>query len=264
MNSSNPIVIEALEDRRLLSASLSGSAILTPTPPVGTIVPISTTAVGVTIHAEATDRFNGTVGILKNFTLPPMPAVSGPVAVGLHEIINWGDGSAPSAGRLVPSDTIARQFNVVGSHTYAKAGTFKITVNVVWGPPPGSALMMPTTILATIHSTAVVAKDDDGGVSLVEVAGRSFKAKVGSFDFRSVDLSLSATIDWGDGTHSAGTIAGNFATGEYNVIGSHTYAKTGQYAVQVKVLSRVFGAPSIVPSGTVAQWTSTIKVLGSA
>jgi hypothetical protein len=263
MNPSSRIAIESLEDRRLLSASLVSNAALTTTPAVGTIVPISSTPVGVTIHAEATDRFNGTVGVLKNFALPPMPA-AGPAAVGLQEIISWGDGSAPSAGHLVPSTSVARQFNVVGSHTYAKAGTYKVTVNIVWGPLPGSKLMTPSMILATIQSTAVVVKDDDGGVTLTEVAGQAFKAKVGSFDFRNVDLILSATIDWGDGTHSVGTITGNFATGEYNVIGSHTYAKTGQFSVHVKVLSRLAGSPSATPTGIVAQWVSTIKVLGSA
>ena len=132
---------------------------------------------------------------------------------------------------------------------------------MTWGPLPGSPLKIPSVLLATIHSTAIISPDTDGPVTLTETAGKSFTAKVGSFDFRSIDLVLSATVDWGDGTHSAGKISGNFSTGEWNVLGTHTYAKAGTYKVAVKVLSHVVGAPSTVPFGTVAQWVSTINVL---
>src|SRR5438105_2045836 len=109
---------EALEDRRLLSASLvMASASNAPVP--GEIALTGVMPVGVTIHSEATDRFSGTVGILKNFRPPPIVAAMGPASVGLQEIVNWGDGTTSSAGSLVRSPA-ANEFFVKGSHTYAK------------------------------------------------------------------------------------------------------------------------------------------------
>jgi hypothetical protein len=231
--------IEVLEERRLLSIG---------------------TPLGVTIHTEATDRFSGTFGILQNFVPPP---IAGPAAVGLQETINWGDGTTPTAGTLA-AGPIAREYLVKGSHTYARTGTFNVTVNVVWGPLPGSGIEIASVLLTTIHSKAIVAKDEDGGVTLTETAGKPFKATLGSFDFRNVDLLLSATIDWGDGTHSVGTVTGDLATGELNVVAAHTYAKTGTYQVHVKVLSHLAGSPATTPSGTIAQWISIIKVVAAS
>jgi hypothetical protein len=258
-------ILEPLEVRRLLSVSIAGAGASVVATPPATVVSTGILAVGVTIHAEATDTFSGTVGKLENFVLPPAPAGSAsPIAVGLQEIIDWGDGTASSAGSLV-AGAIPRTFLVKGSHTYSTPGKYKITTSVVWGPLPGSGITTPSDLLATIHSNAVVSKDNDGGVTLNEVAGKSFKANVGSFDFRSLDLILSATINWGDGKQSAGEIVGNFATGEYHVVGSHTFAKIGQYKVTVKVLTRLAGSPvNSLPTGLAAQWVSTINVLGSA
>ncbi len=42
-----------------------------------------------------------------------------------------------------------------------------------------------------------------------------------------------ATIDWGDGTSSNGTVSGS--GGSYSVSGSHSYAADGPYTVRVHV-----------------------------
>jgi hypothetical protein len=269
--------IEQLEERRLLSVSIGSTS-------SGTIVPIggggtitqpapTPVPVGVTIHAEATDSFSGVVGSLKNFVPPPVvlpvntTPKSTPAVVGLRATIDWGDGTTPTAGTFT-FDATTKQFVVRGTHTWAKAGTYTVTVSVTWGPVvppgPGPRPLLPIALLATIKSTAIIRPDDDGGVTLSETAQKAFKATLGNFDFRAIDLVTTATIDWGDGTHSAGTIVGNFATGEYSVVGNHTYAKAGDYKVHVKVLSHLAGAPMTVPSGTVAQWTSTIHVKATA
>ena len=46
---------------------------------------------------------------------------------------------------------------------------------------------------------------------------------------------FSATIDWGDGTSSAGTISGGPGTAPYTVRGSHTYTSTGYVTVKTAV-----------------------------
>jgi hypothetical protein len=248
-------VIEPLELRRFLSGvvgTISGATI-TPSPISAPVTPID-----VAIHAQATDQFSGTVGILKNFVPPPLPLAGAlQPAIGLQCSINWGDGKT-STGRLV-YDSVHSQYLVKGTHTWSKTGAYKVTTMVAWGPLPGSGIMIPTRILATIHSTATVSPDVDGGVTLSEQVNRAFTATVGSFDFVSVDLSISATIDWGDGSHGTGKIVRD-SFGEYHVVGTHAYTKTGKFTVDVKVLSHVVGAPSTIPSGTAAHWTSTINV----
>ena len=47
---------------------------------------------------------------------------------------------------------------------------------------------------------------------------------------------LSATIDWGDGSTTAGTIVPQSA-GQYAVVGSKTYATSGSYTVKVAISS---------------------------
>src|SRR5437870_5530410 len=93
--------IEILEPRRLMSLSPVSTAIATPASQSAAIISSTVTPIGVTIHAEATDRFSGVVGILKNFIPPPAPLITSPIiGVGLQASINWGDGTV-SAGTLV-------------------------------------------------------------------------------------------------------------------------------------------------------------------
>src|SRR6266576_2511539 len=43
----------------------------------------------------------------------------------------------------------------------------------------------------------------------------------------------SATIEWGDGTSSSGTVSGS--GGSFSVSGGHTYADEGTYPIAVKI-----------------------------
>src|SRR5207248_6911378 len=60
-----------------------------------------------------------------------------------------------------------------------------------------------------------------------------------SSDVCSSDLALSAdsfaaSIDWGDGTTSGGTVTGN-AVGGYSVTGNHVYAEEGRYTTTIAI-----------------------------
>src|SRR5205809_343504 len=81
------------------------------------------------------------------------------------------------------------------------------------GPGPTPAVVAPATPIPT-----------PGGLTLHEKAGQEFTAKLGHFTFLTVDQAISAQINWGDGTHSVGTIEGSYATGKHHVEGTHTYA----------------------------------------
>jgi hypothetical protein len=94
-----------------------------------------------------------------------------------------------------------------------------------------------------------------GGQSLTGTAGSPLSATVASVsDPNSADTpsDLSASINWGDGSTSAGTIMGG--SGNFAVIGSHTYAQAGPYTITVTVTRN--GANSVVATDS-ALITST-------
>jgi hypothetical protein len=65
----------------------------------------------------------------------------------------------------------------------------------------------------------------------------SFSGTVASFTDANTGGStadFTATIEWGDGSSSTGTVSGS--AGSYSVSGSHTYASTGPFEVIVKIV----------------------------
>ena len=136
--------IEPLEGRRLLSVS----PLLAHVAPSITPTPISVSmGQGVTLHENAGVSFTASVGTF--VTLAP--------GTNLHAYIRWGDGTS-SAG-VVKADGVIGvdqiQFEVDGTHTYHRGGTFPILVTVYQSGPPGS--LAPVRLITTIKSTAIVA-----------------------------------------------------------------------------------------------------------
>ncbi len=141
--------------------------------------------------------------------------------------INWGDGSAASAGTVTGG---LGSFNVAGMHTYddEQSATFTVTVTEVTAPNrtasgTGTAIVGEADVLA---GTPVV---------FAATAGVSFTGTVANFtdvDTANVPSDFSAVIDWGDGTTSAGTVTAT-GPGHFAVSGTHTYAASGTFTVQV-------------------------------
>jgi hypothetical protein len=134
--------------------------------------------------------------------------------------INWGDGTASSAGTIAISGA---GFTVTGSHTY--------NVDPVTTPIVESVTVIITDTLTgdtgTANTTATVAP-----VPITiqtrnfDVTGRKpFSGTVATFtdgDARVNPAFYTATINWGDGTpNTTGTICG---TNPFTVIASHTFA----------------------------------------
>ena len=138
--------------------------------------------------------------------------------------IDWGDGTT-TAGTVVAAGGGA--FNVIGSHAFGEEGSSS-TIHVSIQDVGGSSAMAQTT--------AVVI---DAPLSLSAVAVNSFEASTGSVTVATFTdpggqepiANYSATIDWGDGVTSAGSIALN--GGVYTVSGSHAYADEGHFTVTV-------------------------------
>jgi hypothetical protein len=243
-------LFETLETRRFLSATVTPIAI-TPIDPVAPIV-IASPGKPLPISAEATDPFTGGVA-----TLPGTIASN---LLSLHGNISWGDGKSSQAWFVRAKDG---SITVEGSHTWAKAGKYKVVALLSQSPvgKPGQPLPQYIRLLGSITTTATVTADEDGGVKLIEPSDTKFTAKLGSFDFRAIDVIIkSVKIDWGDGTTSLGTLKGSLLTGgEYSVFGTHTYTKIATYKVHIVVTTELAGSNKI--TGTAADFYSTIEVL---
>ena len=216
-------LVEPLESRQLLSGTVAPASHFTLTP-----IPIT---------AEVNDTFSGQVARISNFNGK---------ATDLRVVIHWGDGSKESLGTVQSDDNGG--FSVFGEHKYTKAGHNNAIIAVAHH--------------GGVRTTADVFTDKDGGTSLVEKTGKSFTAPLGTFDFSNVDFALNATITWGDGTTSAGTVE-RTALDDYRVIGTHTYAKAGTFKATVSVTSQLAGNPNSQPH-PVTQFVTTIVVKGHA
>lgn len=246
-------VLEVLEGRQLLSAA-PGAVATASVGGTAAIVIAAVRAQSETFRAEAGRAATGDVGVLTG--------VKGLAADfhNLHGTVDWGDGSDPT-GATFARDRRGR-IHVIGAHTFAAAGRYDVTVDVSQTPnvPPGQPNPFFAVRIATIHSRAVV-RPAEGGARLTEVAGRRFTAPLGSFQFANLDLRLTASIDWGDGTHSAGAVV---KTGDafdhFDVVGAHAYGRAGTYKVHVTVTASPFGAPQLPGTSPVAAFDSTIDV----
>jgi hypothetical protein len=204
-----------------------------PSPLTGVAPPLGAT--GVTLAETQGIAFSATMASVSD-------ANASDTASTLSAQIAWGDGTT-SAGTVTGS---AGAFTVSGAHTYAGSGVLTATVTVT------SQL---TGAQATATSTVVVAAE-------MNVTGQAFSATQGVL-FSGVvasvadvnpavtAASLTATIDWGDGTTSTGTVTG--AASPFQIAGQHTYVSSfGSFNVTVSVTD--------VNDGATAQGTTTATV----
>jgi len=77
-------------------------------------------------------------------------------------------------------------------------------------------------------------------LTIDERAGMKFTANLGHFSTPTASNTLEATISWGDGTTSKGTLkellTPTAASLTFEVDGTHKYKKAGTYDIQVNVL----------------------------
>jgi len=257
---------EFLEARQLLSTT---TGVVIPTPPV---LPVPTDVIvgsvtsakvsSVAIQATAGTPFWGQVARIAGLT--PGSTYQ------LSATIDWGDGSAQSAGHLYKNPD--NSYYVSGWHDYQSAGDYSVRVTVEATPAPavgpipqaktasesGPISSAPVIlIVGIVTDTATVAPPTTPvaghGVTLHLTAGAAFTGSVGTFAYISPIAStykLTASIDWGDGTVSTGSIVVDSALGAggYAVDGSHTYAIGGTYPIVSTVtLNQTPPTPTPVP-----------------
>jgi large repetitive protein len=180
--------------------------------------PTSVNPNGLSFSAVEGVTFNATVA---TFTDDAAPSSSHSAT------IDWGDGSASYEGKVVPT-TGKGVFNVNGSHVYTEEGSYTVRVHVTGGSGSGT-----TTLTATVTDAPLTAKVAVPAV-VEGVALNAAIATVKDQDESDDPSEYRVTIDWGDGSTSAGR-GTKTGPGTFNVLGSHTYAEEGGRTVTVKV-----------------------------
>jgi hypothetical protein len=183
--------------------------------PSGTVTVADTdnlTAAGTTIHGDPNVALTNVT--VATFTDSNTANTAGDFVA----TVDWGDGTT-TLGTVSGS---AGGFTVTGSHTYAQNGQDAIFVNVSEGPDNPEAIAS-----AVAGSTALIGLAPVSGASLSILEGQAVPGgtPLATFsDSNNVDtaVSFNASIDWGDGTTTAGTVTGG--AGSFTVTGGpHTY-----------------------------------------
>jgi hypothetical protein len=193
------------------------------------------TPTGVSITGVEGTAFTGTVA---TFTDPDITLTAGSFTAS----INWGDGTGATTGTVTGSNG---SYTINGGHTYAdESAPYAIVVTI-------TQTALPTNH-ATASSTAAIADAALHAGALTVPSPVAVNAPT-SISFAFTDdnhgapsSDFTATIDWGDGTTSTGTVTGS--GGSYLVQASHPYTSIGTFAIKVTVVDR--GGSTISATGS--------------
>ena len=197
---------------------------------------VAPTATNLTVAAQ---NVSATVGQSFSGVVATFTDTNGSLGTGdFTAIINWGDGTT-SAGTIVANPNGG--FEVTGTHTYSAVSdpvsfwggprfgfgfegfddTLPLTVAVQakTGSDSGQSQSQATVNPPALNVTAT-------GALFSAVFGTAFTGTVATFTAPGGVTGLTATIDWGDGSTSTGTIVAD-PHGGYDVTGTHTYGYPG-------------------------------------
>jgi hypothetical protein len=155
--------------------------------------------------------------------------------------INWGDGTTTTGAVSGSNGT----FTVKGGHTYANEGSFPLGVTIT--DRANNTSLTPGGTVAVADGDVLSAR----GVTFRASAGQAFSGRVATFtdrDTHNVASDFNATINWGDGTTSAGVITDS--RGTISVSGTHTYATAGQDAVTITLMDDAPGTATAMADST--------------
>ncbi|HEX3526440.1 MAG TPA: IPTL-CTERM sorting domain-containing protein [Thermoanaerobaculia bacterium] len=227
-----------------LSDDKPGTATATVTSTAHVAAGLQVTAVNFTTPEHA--AFNGTVA---NFS----DSDTNQTAATFTATINWGDGTT-TAGTVTGGSGV---FSVSGQHTYADEGSFTTTVTVTE--------TIDARATASANGTATVTESDVlSGTPAVftPVQAIPFTGTVATFtdtDTANVPSDFIATINWGDGNTTAGTVSGGGGT--FTVSGTHTYATSGSFTVTVTLADDPPGTATAATRSTANVSAAPVQVI---
>ncbi|WP_422925029.1 FG-GAP-like repeat-containing protein [Singulisphaera sp. PoT] len=172
--------------------------------------------------------------------------------------ISWGDGTntnaSASQGTIVFDGSGG--FLVTAGHAYQKAGSYSIKVTI---RDDGGNSTTALGVANVINAEASGPNPSDLTVQDASASvGVPFNGLVASFGSSITDASpgdFAATILWGDGNVSSGTITTD-GSGQFRVSGSNTYRKAGTNPVTVQVQG--LGTYSISAQGSLVVSAATL------
>jgi hypothetical protein len=154
--------------------------------------------------------------------------------------VDWGDGSSSAAAFGVSGAAVS----VTGTHFYHEEGTYTLTTTFSQGTAfsviVSSAAAVADAPLANVQVPTINATE---GIPTGTIVEASFTDPGGSEPLGD----YAATIQWGDGGSTAGTIV-DLGNGRFNVTAGHVYLEEGTYTVTVSVTHDRL--PSVVATGT--------------
>ncbi len=142
---------------------------------------------------------------------------------GTTPTIDWGDGTQPSPG------TVGANGQLTGTHTYAEEGIYH--ASFTYANSDGTPITVPFDVKVQDAPLSAI------GVAVSAGAGTQTTSTIATFtdaDPAGTPADYTATINWGDGSSSAGTV-GPAPGGGFAVAGSHTYASGGAYQTSVAI-----------------------------
>ncbi len=174
--------------------------------------------------------------------------------------IDWGDGSAPSAGSIVANP--GGGYDVVGSHIYKHSGT-QVVSTTVFDAAGNSNTISSTATIA--EAPLVFTPVNFNATEYLLFRGQVVATAIGP---DALDRAT-ADIDWGNQGTSVATLTYDANTGIYSILGDHMYTRQGSYTVTVTLhipgradttvtgQATVVNAPLTMPTITVSPLEGT-------
>jgi uncharacterized protein (TIGR03118 family) len=229
---------------------------------LGTLTPVQNTAdiIEAALKASVSNvsavEGNPFVGVVANFTDDNPFSAPGDFSA----IIDWGDGSPPTAGAIIAGNGLGAFLVVVGqggapAHIYADETGSPIhpqplNISVTIAETAGVPTMVSAEGFANVADAALVSATgiDPSGGAVEGIPLAAGPITLATFidnntlatpaDFITNGVTRTALIDWGDGSTSLGTVVdtGPTALGEgFAVTGDHTYLKVGPSSIKISV-----------------------------
>ena len=242
----DPYIAAGTESVTVQINDLGGATTTAPSTATVTASPI--TASNANPSATAGTPFSGTIATF--FDTTPGAAVSN-----LTTKINWGDGTS-GYGAVIQDPTVSGQYDVIGTHTYTTPGSETVSISI-----------------KDQNGVYVALERHHGGrrAPIVAVAtnptvteGQSFSGTVATFtdsNPNEVLADFSATVDYGDGNFSQGTIVSQ--SGGFAVTGTDTYAGPGPYTTTVTIRDSSGGSATVSGTTSVTVPTPTVSIVAT-